>query len=313
MKLLFRLIFRDAWYHRARISLAVLATVAMSCMIVWLIGSLDLMILRFDQDAENYLGHYHLAMVPEQQAFPESVVAELEKDDLVVQVTPARQIRNIMGKMRDDDDTDAALRRQRSITGLPTQSPVVIGIAASESPFVLTEGRWFNADAEGVMGTTAAKSLQDWGGDDSVTVNIGDSVICRVGTKDFKIKVVGLIEQNLASGGRSVDPAAGALFVSTATAREMSEADRTDYVYVRLREGTDTKRFEETWSNHLAAQQIDMRFLDVDKIQDRLNQTRGRDSATGLMGGAATLNSIIIFSTLVSVLIVFTALSMGVT
>ena len=327
MNLLFQLIFRDAWYHRSRISLAVLATVAMSCMIVWLIGSLDLMILRFDHDAENYLGHYHLVMVPGKEidttapgplqdagrpsAFPDAVIAELEKEELVVQVTPARQIRNVMGKMKHMGDTDAALRRQRSITGLPTQSPAVIGIATDASPFILTEGRWFSDEWEGVMGTAAATSLQDYGGEYVPPVKVGDSVICRVGTNDFKITIVGLVEQNVATGGRFVDPAAGAVFVSAATARQMGD-DRIDYIYVRLREGTNTKRFAETWGKHLSAQQIDMQFFDADKIQDKLNRIRTQSTA-GLVGGAATLNSIIIFASLVSVLIVFTALSMGVT
>ena len=333
MKLLFQLILRDAWHHRSRISLAVLATVAMSCMIVWLIGSLDLLMLRFDEDAENYLGRYHIAMVPGKElppqtptasqqrsggpapSFPESVIGELQNDAFVVQVTPARQIRNVMGKMRDADDTEAAVRRQRSITGLPTASPAVIGIATNESPFILVEGRWFDDDAEqpeGVLGTTAAKNLQEWGYDAIEPVHVGDSVVCRVGTQDFTIKVVGLVEQNVAGAGRTVDPAVGALYVSMPTARQMAPDDRIDYIYVQLREGTDTKRFAENWGQHLTAQGIEVRFMDVDNIQERLNQTRARDEGA-LMGGAATLNSIIIFSVLVSVLIVFTALSMGVT
>ena len=81
MKLLLTLILRDVWYHRARISLAVLATIAMSCMIVWLIGSLDLMMLRFDEDAENYLGHYHLAMVPGKEPNPPGYSVNSEVPD----------------------------------------------------------------------------------------------------------------------------------------------------------------------------------------------------------------------------------------
>ena len=316
MKLLFKLIIRDAWYHRSRISLAVLATVAMSCMIVWLIGSLDLMILRFDEDAENYLGRYHIAMVPEGDTpppFPEAVIEELEKDAFVVQVTPARHIRNIMGKMLHEEDTDAAVRRQRSITGLPTPSPSIIGIATDESPFVLMEGRWFNdIPNEGVMGTTAAKSLQEWGYDSIEPVKVGDFVICRVGTTDYKIKVVGLVTQNVAGGGRTIDPAVGALYVSMPTVQAMGTDERIDFIYVQLREGTDTKRFAESWRQHLVAQGIAMQFMDVENIQERLNKIRTQDTA-GLVGGAATLNSIIMFATLVSILIVFTALSMGVT
>ncbi|MCL2005943.1 MAG: ABC transporter permease [Planctomycetaceae bacterium] len=313
MKLLLQLILRDARYHQGRIALAVLATTAMSCTIVWLIGSLDLMMLRFDEDAENYLGRYHLALVPENDTpFPQSAVADLENDDFVVQITHARQIRNTMGKMLHNDDTDAAVRRQRSITGLPTQSPSIIGIATDESPFILVEGRWFENADEGVLGTTAAQSLQEWGYAAIEPVQVGDFVICRVGTQDYRIQIVGLVEQNLAGGGRTIDPAVGALYVSMPTARQIVQDDRIDFVYVQLREGTDTRRFAETWGKHFAEQNIEVQFMDVANIQERLNRIRTQDTA-GLVGGPATLNSIIIFSALISILIVFTALSMGVT
>lgn len=341
MKLLIKLIFREAWYHRARISLAVLATVAMSCMIVWLIGSLDLMMIRFDEDAENYLGHYQIAMMPappEQpspgsapappgpggrggaRSFPESVIGELEANELVMYVTPARQIRNIMGKMEHEEDEHAAVRRQRSITGLPTSSPPIIAIATEDSPFELEDGRWFSYDSEvpeGVIGSGAAASLQGWGGEAIAPVKVGDTVICRIDTNDFKVKIVGIFEQKLSSGGRGeVGPVAGALYVSPKTAETISpspegEPAKIDYIYVRLREGANTKQFKETWGKHLEEQGIAMNFLDVDDIQEKLDQTRSR-GAGGLMGGAASLNSILIFTSLVSVLIVFTALSMGV-
>lgn len=343
MRLLARLILREAWYHRARISLAVLATIAMSCMIVWLVGSLDLMMVRFDQDAENYLGHYHVIMMPEQDAppgrpaspgpfgsnvprrpgprpaFPESVIKELRDNELVMEVVPARQLRVLMGKMEHEQDERAAIRRERSVTGTPARSPAVIAVDTDASPFELIDGRWFSEDsetAEGVMGTGAAASLQGWGDGERDPVKVGDTVICRVESNDFKVKVVGLFEQKLSSGDRGVNPVAGALFVSPKTADTISppapgEPARIDYVYVRLREGADTRRFEETWSEHLREQGVAMSFLDVDAVQEQLDGTRSR-SAAGLMGGAASRNAILIFSTLVSVLIVFTALSMGV-
>lgn len=322
MKLLLKLIFREAWYHRARISLAVLATVAMSCMIVWLIGSLDLMVLRFDQDAENYLGHYQIAMIPErqdgatQQGVCESVIKELRKNELVVSVTPARQIRTLMGKMEHEDDEHAAVRRQRSLTGLPTQSPSLIALDTGESPFELTEGRWFSNDSEtleGVMGSAAAASLQGWGEEETAPVKPGDTVICRLDTREFKVMIVGLFEQKLAAAPRgNVGPITGALYVSMSSAETIGPGPApADFIYVRLREGANTKQFKNLWSTHFAKRNIAMNIIDVDDVQTRLDQTRARDESA-LMGGAASTNSVLIFTSLVSVLIVFTALSMGV-
>ncbi|MDR1963945.1 MAG: ABC transporter permease, partial [Planctomycetaceae bacterium] len=348
MALLLKLIIREAWYHRARISLAVIATMAMSCMIVWLIGSIDLMILRFDQDGENYLGHYQVAMIPQRNpntapaapvpgqptptptrlSFPESVVKELRTNELVMQVAAARQIRNTMAKKTDER---SALRRQRAGTGTPMQSPALVGIETTESPFELEEGRWFADDTnaaepimEGVMGTAAAASLGIWG-EEEEPVKIGDSVVCRIDTNEYEIKIVGLVEQKLSGGGMgmgamgNVSPAVGAVYVSMKTAEKISpapegETKRIDYVYVRLREGANVKQFKETWDAHLQAEGINMRFMDADDIQEGLTRNR-RDGggAGGLIGSSATsLNSIIVFSTLVSILIVFTTLSMGI-
>ncbi len=323
------LLLCEVWYHRGRIALATLATTAMSCLIVWFVGSLDLMMLRFDEDAENYLGHYHLALIPDAEnspgvsqrisrnVFPMSVIDELRADGLVVEVTPARQIRCVMGQMRHANDELAAVRRQRSITGLPTLSPALIAIESTESPFELEEGRWFSDAYEGVMGTGAAESLQEFGGERSEPVKVGDTVICRVGTSDFKIRIVGLFEQKLASGSRSVDPVAGAVFVSPQTAEVLQPTPQPttqsgiDYVYVRLREGVNTKPFKQFWTQHFQDNNLSLRFLDVDDIQAKLNRIRAQDTSP-LMGGVASQSSILFFSTLVSVLIVFTALSMGV-
>ncbi|MDR2757084.1 MAG: ABC transporter permease [Planctomycetaceae bacterium] len=351
MFLLIKLIFREAWYHRARISLAVAATIAMSCMIVWLIGSIDLMMLQFDQDGENYLGHYQVAMIPQRNpsnsntnnpptiqpatppaiplrlSFPESVISDLRANNLVMRVDAARQIRNTMAKKTDER---SALRRQRAGTGIPMQSPAIVGIDTVESPFELEEGRWFADDTktaepmmEGVMGTAAAASLGIWG-EEEEPVKVGDSVVCRIDTNEYEIKIVGLVEQKLSGSGMGmggVTPAVGAVYVSMKTAEKISpspendskrnDSKRIDYVYVRLREGANIKQFKETWNAQLQAEGIFMRFMDADDIQEGLNRNR-RGNAGGMMGGAASLNSIIIFSTLVSILIVFTTLSMGI-
>ncbi len=332
MSLLVKLILREAWYHRSRISLAALATMAMSCMIVWLVGSVDLMILRFDSDAENYLGHYQLAMIPSSNepgtVFPTSL-DDLRNDKIVVQITPSRQIRCVMGKMDDEQDDRAALRRQRSVVGLPMQSPMLVGIDCTESPFELKEGRWFsdnNIDSEpdaafptspifeGVMGTAAAASLAPWGGESTGPVRLGDTVICRVGTNEFKIKIVGLVEQKLSSGGRGeTTPAVGALYVSLKSADHLAGTPRSRYdlYYIRLRDGANTKQFKDIWTKKFETGNASVKFLDADDIQERLNQTRPQNTGV-LVGGAASVNSIILFSTIVSILIVFTALSMGI-
>ncbi|MDR1924069.1 MAG: FtsX-like permease family protein [Planctomycetaceae bacterium] len=352
MKLLFKLIFREAWYHRARISLAVIATMAMSCMVVWLIGSIDLMILRFDNEGENYLGSFHVAMMPSRSPndtqqppttpmpmmpvrlqFPESVLDELRSSDQVAHVAIARQIRNVMAKMEDENDDTAALRRQRAGTGTPMQSPPLVGIDTHVSPFELQDGRWFADDSapgaaaamEGVIGSAAAGSLQIWG-EEGEPVKVGDTVICRVDSQDHKIKVVGTFDQKSANVGRGgfgggISPLISGLFVSTKTAEKISpstegEPKIIDYVYLRLRPDVKSTQFKKSYQENLKSRGITMRFMDFEDVQEELKRNRERagnaGGGGGLMGGASSRNSVIIFSTLVSILIVFTALSMGI-
>ncbi|MDR3108103.1 MAG: ABC transporter permease [Planctomycetaceae bacterium] len=341
MTLLLKLILREAWYHRGRISLAVIATMAMSCMVVWLIGSIDLVMLQFEQDGEHYLGNYHVAMIPvrdtvaaapstQTQKQPPAplfvepdVIDDLRKNELVMQVSPARQIRNTMAKWTDDQ---SVLRRQRAGTGIPMGSPTIIGIDTTDSPFELEDGKWFADDSksaepamEGVIGTTAAKSLRVWGEDNNAPVKVGDFVAVRIEQAEYKIKVVGTVEQKLGGafgGSGGITPAVGALYVSPETAEKIKPQDenvkgKAQYLYVRLRDGANVRQFKENWKKHLSAANITMKFIDANDIQETLNKQRGR-STVGLVSGAASINSIIIFSTLVSILIVFTALSMGV-
>ncbi|MDR2172560.1 MAG: ABC transporter permease [Planctomycetaceae bacterium] len=349
MKLLLKLIIREAWYHRARISFAVVATMAMCCMVVWLIGSIDLMLLRFDDDNENYLGNFQVAILPEhappifpplpssspsslpssfsasgESVFSAALLKELRSNEHVKYISPARQIRNVMAKMLDDNDDQAALRRQRAGTGTPMQSPPVIGIDVNMSPFELQDGRWFVDDShsveaafEGVIGSGAAGSLRAFG-EESEPVKVGDTVICRVDTHDFKIKIVGLFEQKLSGGrfGGGNTPVTGALYVSPKTAAKISplpknETNKIDFVYIRLNDKVNVKQFAETYKTKLAEDGIAMRFIDIEEVQRQLKTNRGF-SGGGLMGDAGSTNSVIIFSTLVSILIVFTALSMGV-
>jgi len=372
MNILIKLTYREAWYHRSRLSLAVIAAAAMSAMLVWLIGSIGLVILQFDNNGEKYLGHYHVAVIPVSEGksspadspmrgrassaanfVPQKVIDELKANDLVMQVSPAVQIRNTMAKYTDED---SVLRRLRAGHGIPMGSPVIIGIDADESPFELEEGKWFSpstisstlsedsaesagsAELEGVIGTGAAKSLFVWGEKES-SVKAGDYVAVRIGNKEYKIKIVGMVEQKLGSAfappGASITPAVGALFVSMKTAsiletniletniletkletedevRRSSSVPRPSYLYLRLREGANIKQFKDTWKAHLASEGFNVSFLDADDIQKSLDNRQQRGGPGGVMGSAASLTAVILFTTLISVLIVFTALSMGV-
>ena len=224
--LLIKLILREAWYHRSRLALAVTATAAMSAMLVWLVGSIGLVVLQFENEGEKSLGHYHVTMIPQRGDEPPAgaarpmppmpmtssapfvepkVLDELRSNDLVMQVSPARQVRGAFGKytMAKYTDAESVLRRQRAGHGTPMGSPTIVGIDADSN----ARSNWKRAtgsiraaeEMQGVMGTGAAGSLGIWGQEEE-PVRVGDYVAVRLGETEYKIKIVGLVDQK--AGGR---------------------------------------------------------------------------------------------------------------
>ncbi len=343
--LLIKLTLREAWYHRSRLALAVMATAAMSAMLVWLVGSIGLVVLQFENEGEKFLGHYHVAMIPQGGGEPgagaaparppmmppaplfvePTVVDQLRSNDLVMQVSPARQVRGMFGKytMAKYTDEESVLRRLRAGHGTPMGSPTIVGIDADQSPFELEEGDWFDShrdEMQGVMGTAAAGSLGIWGEEED-PVRVGDYVALRLDETQYKIKIVGLVDQKAGGSfrvGGGITPAVSAVYVSMATAEKIQPLGNADqgkgqYLYVRLRDGANVAQFKRSWFEHLASEGIHMQLLDAGDLQESLtNRPDLRGGASGLMGGASSMTAIILFTTLISTLIVFTALSMGV-
>ena len=143
-------------------------------------------------------------MVPLELFVEPKVLDELRSDDLVMQVSPARQIRGAFGKytMAKYTDAESVLRRQRAGHGTPMSSPTIVGIDADHAPFELEEGDWFDTSSEemqGVMGTAAAASLGIWGQEEE-PVRVGDYVAVRLDETEFKIRIVGLVDQKAGGG-----------------------------------------------------------------------------------------------------------------
>ena len=76
----------------------------------------------------------------------------------------------------------------------------------------------------------------------------------RLNEMEFKIKIVGLVDQKGGGGfrpGRDISPAVSAVYVSMATAEKiqpMGEAEKgkAQYLYVRLRDGANVAQFKES-------------------------------------------------------------------
>ncbi len=400
MRLLLKLIFREAWYHRARMGLALLAIVATSCLIVWLIGHFNLLIRQFDQDAGHYLGHYDLALVPDgggssgpggrrssgtpsfsvaprnprstvgenrnspsertsdsrsggpgrggpRSPFPSDIVERLRDDPAIDRFAAAQIVRGATVARRSNDRS--ALDKIRSNLGIPQRNPMILGIDTTLSPFEMEDGRWFSETAaiegddpviEGVLGTGAANDIGGIrGGKDKGPVLLGDELLVMLNGAEFRIKIVGLIEQELkpgaGGGGRggmsSVSPVVSTLYISLADAAKIAQSSvRPDLFFIQLKKGENLKEFEasrlEKFSLNRGAsgppdgepvaaeasrgggegQIPKLKWVDIDDVRATLNRGRSPDEIF------AQSYSAIVLSVVASVFIIFTTLSMGV-
>lgn len=365
MKLLLKLTLREAWYHRSRVFLAVLATVACACMIVWLVGAIDLMMAQVADDGENFLGEYQFVVLPERNntpgkhmkgntsrqgseesrgrgsggrlrrmGFPPFVIDELRNDPFVQRIDPAWQ--SSCSLIRPSDDVqpkeDDPLNFPADMR-IPTRSPSLIALDVKDCPFDLKQGRWFSdlsavndeSVLEGVLGTGIANYVgSDRAPIKSGPVRVGDEMIVKIGDRKHRIKIVGLVEQKMSTvprrpgaGPGGPNPAQASLFVSMNTAEKLTEKPRqTDFLYLKLRDGTETKSFAEKWlathEGELENSPIKLRFIDAEEIQEALNAAAAQGNrGTGVLMGVNMI-TILFFATVAAVFIVFTTLSMGV-
>ena len=186
MSLYAKLILREAAVHRVRLTLALLAIIATSCMVVWLIGGFDQLAAQKKDSAENYLGNYQLVLSPPDgelgpgfgmggpgsgkpgmgpggpgsdkpgrpggrpgmaKAFSPEIFGLLRNDDDIAAVHSAMQCFGVQSAIVSPDFS--VYDRIRQGMGTPVGSALIVGIDTTSSPFALEEGRWFDTVVTG--------------------------------------------------------------------------------------------------------------------------------------------------------------------
>lgn len=346
MKLLMKLVLREAWYHRSRMFLALIATLACACMIVWLLGAVDLMKAIIADDGEKFLGDYHFAVLPERpggpggpggaadnepsrgprrggprEAITAPIIESLRNEPMVQRLDEVWQqqcalINPVDIPLGYDENGSSQVQ-------IPQRSPVLFALDRNDSPFELAAGNWFADDTnsvepsmEGVLGTGIAANLGS--GRNAIKsgpVKIDDIMIVKIGENSHKIKIVGLIDQNMSSSPRGASgPARPGLYVSIKTAEKLSARPRqADFLFLRLRDGADVGQFREKWIDSHKDSPRKFSLENADDFQASLDATAENESRLGL-GFLMDVNmiTILFFATVAAVFIVFTTLSMGV-
>lgn len=222
MGTLLKLTLRELAFRKTRFLLALLAIVATCCMIVWFIGSFDILKNAAKNDVKNYFGDYQVIITKSGRGnMPESLVAELRADSKNV-VRADRAFQTSCNAARGLSET-AGLDKIRAIMGTPQSNPVIMGMEMEVSPFDVDEGVWFkpvaaggDVDAECLLNTSAKAMFQQARGakpEDmeraTAPVELGELVDVNTGAGNFKLKIVGFLKQGVNVSGLSTQGGGG--------------------------------------------------------------------------------------------------------
>lgn len=319
-----KLAFSYSLRHPARTALTALAVVAASSIVVWVVSGYDALTTQFDQFSGEYLGRYHLMLVPaetdsssaarfEETTLSDDLIAELRGDPAVIAVDPGSQTHvtaTRLGGNRPESDG----RSSRNF-GRP-MGPPLIGTTALASPYPLAEGVWIDPRSsrnEAAVSRGIADRM-GWRLGDEIDVRLERPTTETGPERDaVRLKIVGLVDQpshleiGRGSAGPSQGPASSAIYVSIAISEAVAgRPANVTFAGVKLREDARAGEFRNQWSDRLAEASPPAMLLNSSDIENELSQGR---SAENIRQQAYAATGI---SLLAALFIIFTALGMGV-
>ena len=200
-------------------------------------------------------------------------------------------------------------------------TPMLVGTDAEKPPHTVVEGAWIDPrqsdKREAVLGNTTAQQMG---------LKLGSEALIVLGTKEYRLKIVGLIEEGPSQAGMSrkmrsptstaprtgmeAGPASSAMYVPMALAKHFSRnRAKVNLINVQLKPEAKplAAQFRKTWETRIARSQPAASILDVNDIRTNIEEgmmaSRAKQEAWAATG----------LSLLAALFIIFTTLSMGVT
>lgn len=247
--------------HPVRLLLTSVATIASSCMVIWVASSYDSLLLTFDEYANKALGRYQLSVAPigttdDQQVVPPEVLHALRADPAVDAVDPmwaqtiavrpnfpageasrsfgGPGVPGGPGGRPPEMGLGAALgpggpgrgpgRGPGGGMGPPLGPPqaVLLGSDSAEPLFDLLRGRWLDPTHPEKREAVVSKDAADrFGADVGSVLHVGE------GERAADLHIVGVIDVPVAAGAGAMataqllTPSVGQLFVPIALAEQL--------------------------------------------------------------------------------------------
>jgi putative ABC transport system permease protein len=335
MKITWKLALAYAWHHPARMLLTSLAMIASACVVVWVVSGYDALMSQNSDHAFEYLGRYDFFVVPDSRQEPSiapSVLNALQEDQTVAEIEPVLQTAIRIqpetpkrgegreergeGTMKNPSQKGNGPRRPMFMS-----SPILVGTNAKEPPYAMAEGRWIRHDdpklREAVLSNLTAEQLK---------VHLGDEVLAIFGTKEFRLKIVGITTQTTAQplvqkpeasstgrpimrkpGGTPIGPAASALYVPMELSEKITrQPNKINLINVKLHKDADVKEFYQRWMTQLSKAKPPVLLIGVNDLKTAMEEGMMAQNARNQAWAATGM------SLLAALFIIFTTLSMGV-
>lgn len=326
--------------HPLRLILTSLATIAATCMVVWVVSGYDALLHSFKAYSNDALGNYTLAVAPisdfrqwapgavpeaAEGDIPRQVVRDLRADKAVIAADPMWAVRTfIVAKPRKN----AAVKKQSTPAKPVNTKPKskgsgirgrkrarlrrpdirLIGTNTTQPPFELVAGRWMNPKSgklEATMSADAAERLK---------VGLNDSLLVDTSENQREVTIVGLINSpsitsfaGIIATSQLMTPSVGGLYVSTKLAEQVTgRTSKISFIGVTIDPKADLTQFRFSWSHRLSTYSTPVQFQDNHDVEENLDNSA---SAENISFQALAVTSM---AMLAALFIIFSVLSMGV-
>lgn len=196
--------------------------------------------------------------------------------------------------------------------------PKLVGTDAVTPPYDILEGRWIDHTdpklREAVISNQSA---------DQMEIKLGDEVLVISGTKEYRLKIVGIVTQAasaptiqrssptgrpmMSGPGATLGPATSALYVPMPLAEKITrQSGKVNLVNIKLRQGTSVKEFQSRWLPQVAQTKPAALLVGVGDLKGAMEEGMMAANAKKQAWAATGM------SLLAALFIIFTTLSMGV-
>jgi putative ABC transport system permease protein len=332
------MVLRQLAFQPARPALAVLAIVAATAALIWVVSGYDRLVSQFDENARKYLGEYDLlvapAVMPDIHAVLSArIIEQLQRDPAVLEINPLVQSRvSVTAKPPIKEFAtalDILVGSNPPVIGAPPADPILVGTNASEPPYELVSGEWFDSDDQASQIAVISKgaALQ-------VGVEVGDEVLVTSVANQITLRIVGIVSQptdaptvapplaidnkaddalqdkmNQTPSGPDIPSAfvegiaTSALYVRWPVAELINGyASEASVAQIALRDGFSAQEFKENWDGRFRQNRPPLWMIDFTSVRTGLEQSYSvetqRSQAYAATGMAALAAGFIIFATL---------------